>query len=749
MDHIFISYARKDEGPVNQLVDGLRESGFEIWQDVSGKRSGIPYSVKWFEVIEEAIFTAAGAIVFNTEAWNRSIPCQKEFQLIQDADIPFLSISLDRLSSEGQTVIYDAARWCREQIFSEENGYCKWMRAGAYRISKNLPIESYFPMGKHPVRNWQWIMMCYDLSTQKNFHGPWVKNLYRFLAKAKQKFVIDITVRIFLGIFFLSMLIWILSVRDALQMTKDTNYMLSTESAVMNETWRVGTYDPVWAIRMLGQCGTVIAGYDKSISSDFYVMSNRMLADFVSRNYPIAFYETVTECPESISGMLENKTSSQYTVTISTDTAQVFIYDKEQDITRQLLLAAVPETYCFDESGNKLVLAAANKVYLYDLYGEAHPSLLTYNFEDIKELFMYKNKVYAITEKEHVIVWDNPLQERKITGSHISSGCMTELADGRIAAVYINDGSLTVNIDNEEKKYPLLLEGAIDEGNIAISPDHAYAAVSYKPNNSKNDRIGIVALSNGELQKTYDTESNITGFIFSQDNTSIITTCYNENGIERIKLETGEIQKSYGETYSNPYSIIEYQGQFLVCDIVGMLTTYDDTLKQVGGYRAVGCAAPQKQLAISSKYDCLLTAGRGGNVPSSNQRTWLSEENQALFLPVDNEPMVATTSVAVTNTGDYAAFGNAGGSIYLWDIGSMEQVWNSHNIPEAVINMLFSNDASALYALGSSGTVYEIDVDGILSECLPANSRSIWLRNMKKAEEIKNNMYGLGLSLCQ
>ena len=58
MDHIFISYSRKDEEQVNAFVERLRGFGFEVWQDVSGKRSGIPYSVKWFEVIEEAIYTA-------------------------------------------------------------------------------------------------------------------------------------------------------------------------------------------------------------------------------------------------------------------------------------------------------------------------------------------------------------------------------------------------------------------------------------------------------------------------------------------------------------------------------------------------------------------------------------------------------------------------------------------------------------------------------------------------------------------
>lgn len=79
MDHIFISYSRKDESQVSSFVEELRKSGFEIWQDLSGKRSGIPYSVKWFEVIEEAIITAAGAIIFNTKAWTQSSPCQDEF----------------------------------------------------------------------------------------------------------------------------------------------------------------------------------------------------------------------------------------------------------------------------------------------------------------------------------------------------------------------------------------------------------------------------------------------------------------------------------------------------------------------------------------------------------------------------------------------------------------------------------------------------------------------------------------------
>lgn len=214
-------------------------------------------------------------------------------------------------------------------------------------------------------------------------------------------------------------------------------------------------------------------------------------------------------------------------------------------------------------------------------------------------------------------------------------------------------------------------------------------------------------------------------------------------------MDSGGIQESDGETYSNPRSIIAYEDQFLVCDAVGMLAAYDNTLRRTGEPWLIGRVSVKKQLAVSKKYDCILTAGRGGNVPSNNIWTNLSSKEKRIFLATENEPMTATTSVCVTNMGEYVAFGNAGGSIYLWDVGSMDRMMDVHSIPEAVINMLFAEDSSELYVLGSSGTVYTVDMEGIFVECIPEETSSIWLMNMRKAEEIKDNMYGLGLSMCE
>ena len=91
MNHIFISYSRKDSEYVNAVTALLREAGLSVWQDISGKASGIPYSTTWFEVIQEALFSSAGAVIFTSEQWEKSDPCKKEFELYGKANRKYCS----------------------------------------------------------------------------------------------------------------------------------------------------------------------------------------------------------------------------------------------------------------------------------------------------------------------------------------------------------------------------------------------------------------------------------------------------------------------------------------------------------------------------------------------------------------------------------------------------------------------------------------------------------------------------------
>lgn len=764
MNHIFISYSRKNEAQVTRFAEGLRRQRLEIWQDIAGKRSGIPYSVKWFDAIEEAIFTASGAIIFDTEPWRCSVPCQKEFQLIQETALPLMYISMDRLLSEEADVIHEAARWCREQIESKENSYCRWMVSGAYRVYKKLPIEAYFPAGKRLIHNWRWLKECRRIAGQKNFHGPWRQSLERFLHQARRRLLGNVAARALIGMLLSVGIIWVLVVAEIYQMAKVLNDTTSTGSIFASKLQRIGEYDPLQAMQMVKEYSAAIDEYtqrvkefgDKEyipknqgdafaeyVSRDFYDQ-NRVLADLISRNYPIAFYESVADCPVDISSASKEQAGGRYTISLSEDTAQVFIFDREQDIIRQLLLAAVPETYCFSDNGQELVIAAENEVYVYDLQGEVPPRPLAYNFETVCGLALYEDKIYATTESGHVIVWNHPFLKRMLHRQSLASGELISLGNGQAMAVYTDDGCLIKNVNNREEVYPLPFEG-IDPDNLSVSADHALAAVSYRPAESGTDWIGLVDLASGTLRQTYDTGYRIAGYTFSEDDSALIITCCDRNRIARLDLETGSIQESSGTTVSEPFSITAAHGRILVCDIFGVLTIFNDALEQEGDSRSIGYPAPQKQLAVSQNWECLLTAGRGGNVIGGCCRTGLSSNEQPIFVPVIEEPITSTTSVAVTDGGDYVAYGNAGGAVYLWDVGAMEQVWNGHCVPESIVGLSFSSDLEALLALGSSGTIYEMDLTGVLTECVPAEPESIWRMHTQKADEITKNMYDLGL----
>lgn len=196
---------------------------------------------------------------------------------------------------------------------------------------------------------------------------------------------------------------------------------------------------------------------------------------------------------------------------MSEDTAQAFIFDHERDTTRQLLLSAVPETYCLSNNGQELVIAAENEVYVYDLLGEAPPRPLAYNFETICGLALHADKIYATTESGHVIVWDHPFLKRMLHRQSLASGELIPLDNGQAMAVYTDDGCLIKNVDNREEIYPLPFE-RIDPDNLAVSADHVLAAVSYRPAESGSDWIGLVDLASGTLTQTYDTGSRDTRF---------------------------------------------------------------------------------------------------------------------------------------------------------------------------------------------------------------------------------------------
>ena len=135
MNHLFVSYSRKDEALVTAVVQLLRSEGFDVWQDISGKTSGIPYSTKWFAAIEEALYTSAGAVTFESEAWSKSNPCKQERALIDNLSIPLFKVDFEGDADEAtpETLAAQIAKWARTDVYSsEENDLRTWILSSVH-----------------------------------------------------------------------------------------------------------------------------------------------------------------------------------------------------------------------------------------------------------------------------------------------------------------------------------------------------------------------------------------------------------------------------------------------------------------------------------------------------------------------------------------------------------------------------------------------------------------------------------------
>lgn len=74
MDRVFVSYSRRDQAWVDELVEALERAAVEVWID----RRDIPVSVPWLDELNEAIAGSTLFMVCRSGDWERSRHCAAE-----------------------------------------------------------------------------------------------------------------------------------------------------------------------------------------------------------------------------------------------------------------------------------------------------------------------------------------------------------------------------------------------------------------------------------------------------------------------------------------------------------------------------------------------------------------------------------------------------------------------------------------------------------------------------------------------
>lgn len=100
---VFISYSRKDRGFVTRLFESLEVQGRAAWVDWES----IPYSVDWWQEIQDGIDSANNVICVISPAWLTSEMCHKEFAYASERGkriIPIIRIDSDAKAIKAQWI---------------------------------------------------------------------------------------------------------------------------------------------------------------------------------------------------------------------------------------------------------------------------------------------------------------------------------------------------------------------------------------------------------------------------------------------------------------------------------------------------------------------------------------------------------------------------------------------------------------------------------------------------------------------
>ena len=119
---------------------------------------------------------------------------------------------------------------------------------------------------------------------------------------------------------------------------------------------------------------------------------------------------------------------------------------------------------------------------------------------------------------------------------------------------------------------------------------------------------------------------------------------------------------------------------------------------------------------------------------------------QFFLVTPDNLSVISTNCVDVSDDGEFVIYGLPNGQIMAYDADAMEVILFMTKIPEPVMDIRISHNGEKVYALGDSGTLYNIDAEGRLLTSVSDGFDKQWEQLYDDSYLIQKDMYDMGLS---
>ncbi|MBQ7547254.1 MAG: toll/interleukin-1 receptor domain-containing protein [Clostridia bacterium] len=737
MNHLFVSYSRKDAGAVSRCVEYLRQNGVDIWMDVSGAGTGIPFSTKWFDVIEEAMYHAGGAIVFRSANWENSNPCKKEFALIEQCAVPRLILDPDDADNV-DAVLVKVQDFLRREVQTDRNDLRTRLFSSAFamrsgvdpyqlipRVSQRLPID---------LLRMKQLIAAIDVKKSNPDIYP---SMQRYL-----RFARSVTIRracAVIGAFAVTLVcvVLLLAVPQSLKQAAETNGKSFFGMAVAGEITDLIQKDPLSAIELAQK--TTDSAVTPSSYSSLFLAGARLL----DTNLPSlvctpkdTFYSNVLSEPQ-------NRNSALYDFETPAHAGTLVITDRSTGEQWSVDAPQLPEDYAWTDDGERLVFSAGTSAYIYDAFGKGGLIRLTGNRLPIREVkFIKVNDMLfacAVTEQDTAVLWRLPLPDRIAHRQGVYYGVFTN--DEIPEVVYINGKDIVIRHELTERVLTPDVRGTINAQCFDVTADGSRVALICTDNDEC--RIACVSLEDGSVLTDVVTGCTANAVAFQADGSAIVAAA-SPCAILKVDVASGRI--TYGDFNDRAfYNLHAYGNNWVLTDAWGIGTVFDDSLhiiRELGQLTDV--ATPLFDLDINTDKGYLFSVCRGGaNVPGCCRITLPTGAKHRLVVP-QIEKTDSTTAVAMSRDGRFVAFGYANGTVHIFETGQLTFLFEHNGIGEAVSALRFSDDNRMLYMLGSTGNLYHGDVPDYVLSGSPPTTRywDVLVQNMEQ----KRKAYLSGLS---
>lgn len=735
MADLFISYTRADSGIVEQVESLLKKTKIDIWRDTVA----MPYAVNWDDAVIEALCHSSYAVIFDSLSRQKKFErpnsaVQREAEWIKEIHIPCLTVDLEEIY-EPQVIAKKILQWMNDEKrqYGKSNAALKTIISGAYAY-KNHTVsfeKNDIPRGIFGKAAKLFELFCYKKELENNpdfgcgslelrqpifgFIKQYKKRITRGLL---MQLTLLVTVALTIGFGAWSGIEFYKTYTQSQYMTK-----LVTSKGLISRAY---DSDAILGASYLNS---------ESIESKYVLFSN--YTRLLGSKYPTEYYEATTEA--SVATNLQKNNNELYSIKINPNDGVIYIEDNN-GFCNQFVVDGIPSDYDFSEDGKCVAVSVANKVFLYYLGGVYSPEELKGSYEDIDKVFINNQKVFAITKKSNVVVWDIFSNQTRKLDYNISAGHITSI-NGATAA-FISDSMLVLNSNDSVKEIPLPSEFRCAERNLAISHNGLKIAL-VGLDSQGNSLLYEYAIDSDKFELIYSSDHYLSAVDYSFDDSSILFGDRSELNLKEINLDSKKVKGSK-KVRDYIYTIRSYEDGCIIGLADGTLTPVGNDLAISSHYSDVAYGNIPRQIAVSGSTGTYFAVSRNANNLGSAVY-YISGAGRQTLIDTEMAETCANSAVAVSEDG-FVAYGNDDGRISIWSIENILPVWINKDIKEGIVDMSFTQGGKSLLVLGTSGTVYSVALPSHIADCAGNDYSSQLDMLRKQAKSIYERISGLGLT---